>query len=218
MLWYLGKLIQNLLDNKWVWRLWELCEYFGYFKGFCETTWNWTAFWFYVNCELFMFLPLGRDMWLPDNYLARYYSLCDIDILAPSLWWLWVPALCRQWALCQWWVLALCQRWVSALCQQISFGFVSAIVMWPWLRFSGLEWCCYCSQCIVRSFMLRYFEEYIVCNFLRASWEVLCCVNLFILVLLFLEMVSYNLLGNLQIITCFVNRSSLWNLHFPHPY
>ena len=55
MLWYLGKLIQNLLDKKWVWRLWELCEYFGYFKSFCETTWNWTVFWFHVNCELFMF-------------------------------------------------------------------------------------------------------------------------------------------------------------------
>ena len=23
------------------------------------------------------------DMWLPDDYLARYYSLCDIGILAP---------------------------------------------------------------------------------------------------------------------------------------
>ena len=22
-------------------------------------------------------------MWLPSDYLARYYSLCDIDILAP---------------------------------------------------------------------------------------------------------------------------------------
>ena len=23
------------------------------------------------------------DMWLPGDYLARYYSLCDIGILAP---------------------------------------------------------------------------------------------------------------------------------------
>ena len=29
-----------------------------------------------------MFLPLGSDMWLPGDYLARYYSLCDIGILA----------------------------------------------------------------------------------------------------------------------------------------
>lgn len=57
MLWYSGKLIQNLLDKKWVWRLWELYEYFGYFKVFCETTWNWTVFGFYVNCKLFMFFP-----------------------------------------------------------------------------------------------------------------------------------------------------------------
>ena len=77
-----GKLIQNLLDKKWVWRLWELCEYFGYFKDFCETTRNWTVFWFHVNCELFMFLPLGCDMWLSGDYPARYYSLCDIGILA----------------------------------------------------------------------------------------------------------------------------------------
>ena len=56
-LWYLGKLIQNLFDKEWVWRLWEPCEYIGYFKGFCETTWNWTVFWFHVNCELFMFYP-----------------------------------------------------------------------------------------------------------------------------------------------------------------
>ena len=82
-LWYLRKLIQNLLDKKWVWRLWEPCEYFGYFKDFCETTWNWTVFWFHVNCELFIFLPLGYGMWLPSDYSAGYYCLCDISILAP---------------------------------------------------------------------------------------------------------------------------------------
>ena len=56
-LWYLGKLIQNLFDKEGAWRLWEPCEYIGYYKGFCETTWNWTVFWFHVNCELFMFYP-----------------------------------------------------------------------------------------------------------------------------------------------------------------
>ena len=30
-----------------------------------------------------MFLPLGYDMWLPGDYLARYCSLCAIGILAP---------------------------------------------------------------------------------------------------------------------------------------
>ena len=30
-----------------------------------------------------MFLPLSYDMWLHDDYLARYYSLCNNGILAP---------------------------------------------------------------------------------------------------------------------------------------
>ena len=30
-----------------------------------------------------MFLLLGCDMWLPGDYLPRYYSLSDIGILAP---------------------------------------------------------------------------------------------------------------------------------------
>ena len=83
------------------------------------------------------------------------------------------------------------------MCQQISFdfvlvmssSFVSMIVMWPWVILSGLEWYCYCSQCIVYSFVMRYFKEYIVHNFMRTSLEALCCVNLFIVVILFLEMV-----------------------------
>ena len=78
-----GKLIENLIDKKRFCKIWEPCEYIGYFKGFCETTWNWTVFWFHVNYEFFMFLPLGYDMWLPGDYLVRYYSLCDIGILAP---------------------------------------------------------------------------------------------------------------------------------------
>ena len=80
-----GKLIENVIDKKWFWKIWEYCEYIGYFKDFCETTWDWIVFWFYVNCELFMFLPLGHDMWLPGDYPARCRSLCDIGILAPHL-------------------------------------------------------------------------------------------------------------------------------------
>ena len=33
-----GKLIENVIDSKWFWKIWEHCEYIGYFKGFCETT------------------------------------------------------------------------------------------------------------------------------------------------------------------------------------
>ena len=35
-----GKLIENVIDNKWFWETWKPCEYIGYFKGVCETTWN----------------------------------------------------------------------------------------------------------------------------------------------------------------------------------
>ena len=100
------------------------------------------------SCKLWTLyvLPLGCDMWLSSDYLARYYSLCDIGILVPIF------------------VMVMSSGFVSAM----SFGFVLAIVMWCWVRFSSLERCCYCSQCIVRSFMLRYIEEYYICNFMRA--------------------------------------------------
>ena len=89
----------KILRTLWIYWVW-------YFKGFSETTWNWIMFWFHVNCELFMFLPLGYDMWLPGDYLARYYSLCDISILAHVFVMViefrlsvgeFVPILCRQW-------------------------------------------------------------------------------------------------------------------------
>ena len=35
-----GKLIENVIDKKWFWKIWEPCEYIGYFKGYSETTWN----------------------------------------------------------------------------------------------------------------------------------------------------------------------------------
>ena len=78
-----GKLIENLINKKRCWKIWEPCVYIGYFNGFCETTWNWIVFWFHVNYELFMFLPLGCDMWLPGDYPAIYCSLFDIGILVP---------------------------------------------------------------------------------------------------------------------------------------
>ena len=126
-LWYLGKLIQNLLDKKWVWRLWEPCEYIGYFKGFCETTWKWTMFWFHVNYELFIFLPLGCDMWLLDDYPARYYSLCDIGIFTRLCdgyeFWLCVGNEFRVCVGDEFWLCvgrlipALCWQWVPTLCR-----------------------------------------------------------------------------------------------------
>ena len=131
-----------------------------------------------VICELLIFYPCA----VKCDYLNRYYSLCDIGILALSLWWLLAPALCRRW------VPALCRQFRSGFVSAMSSGFVSVIIMWPWVRFSGLERCYYCSQysnSIVSSFMLRYFEEYIVCNLIRTFWEALCYVNLFILVILF---------------------------------
>ena len=94
-----GKLIENLIDKKWFWKIWEPCEYIGYFKGFCETTWNWTVFWFHVNCELFMLLPLGCDKWLLSDYPARCRSLCDIGILAPRLYG-GLISLWHNWCLC----------------------------------------------------------------------------------------------------------------------
>ena len=126
MLRYLGKWIQNLLDKKRV--LWESCEYFGYFKGFCEITWNWNVFWFHVNCEFFMFLPLSYDMWLTGDYLARYYSLCDNGILAPVFVMVIKSGfvsvnyfrLCvdnELWLCINRLVLALCRQWVPTLCR-----------------------------------------------------------------------------------------------------
>ena len=129
-LWYLGNLIQNLLDKEWVWRLWEPCEYIGYLKGFCENTWNWTVFWFHVNCELFMFY-----LWaMTCDYPTRYYSQCDIGILAlifvmvislsfvsANEFWLCVGKL----------VLALCWQMSSGSVSAMNSSFVSTIVMWP---------------------------------------------------------------------------------------
>ena len=126
---------------------------------FYETTWKWIMYFeLKVICELFIFYPCT----VTCDYLNRYYSLCDIGILAPFLWWLLAPALCR--------------RWVSALYRRLSCGLGLDFLVW-----NGVV----IAHSIISSFMLRYFEEYIVCNLMRTFWEVLCCVNLFILVILF---------------------------------
>ena len=120
-----------------------------------------------VICELLIFYPCV----VTCDYLNRYYSLCDIGILAPSLWWLLASALCRRW------VPALCRQWVPALCRRLSCGLGLDFLIW-----NGVV----IAHSIVSSFVLTYFEEYIVCNLIRTFWEALCCVNLFILVILFL--------------------------------
>ena len=99
-------------------------------KRFCETTWKWTMFWIHVIYELFIFYPKCYDMWFPGNYLARYYSLCDIGILAPVFVMVFGFCLCDddEFRLCDdllvhslWW------RWVPSLWQQMSFVFVTAL-------------------------------------------------------------------------------------------
>ena len=46
------------------------------------------------------------------------------------------------------------------MCQQISFGFESTTVMWPWVRFSSFEnGVLFLLTLYNGSFMLRYFEK-----------------------------------------------------------
>ena len=163
------------------------------------------------SCNLWALyvLPLCRDVWLLGDFLARYYSLCDIGILAPvfmtayefrlcddiwvlSLWWRWVPSL--------WWQISSGCVWV------MSFVFVTALSRGLGFDFQVLEWCFDSSQNIVCSFMLRYFEK------------VLCCIVLIILVILPMKMNLLDFHWNSQSITCFVKCPLSWDLHFSHPH
>ena len=88
-----GKLIENLNDKKWFWKIWELCEMLGYWKvlrKYLETNYD---FHFHLNESSVLFLPLNRNR---CDYPARCRSLCDISILATclcgeliSLWHIW---------------------------------------------------------------------------------------------------------------------------------
>ena len=64
------------------WGLWEPCEYLGH----SNILWNYLevncVFWIKGNFWVLYVLPMCCDMWLPSDYLARYYSLCNIGILA----------------------------------------------------------------------------------------------------------------------------------------
>ena len=50
---------------------------------FYETTWKWIMYFGIKVMWALYVLTMCCDMWLLGDYLARYYSLCDIGILAP---------------------------------------------------------------------------------------------------------------------------------------
>ena len=59
------------------------------------------------------------DMWLPDDYLAKYYSLCDTRILAP------IFVIVIEFRLCNGDVFRLCDGIFSYDCvSAMSFIFV----------------------------------------------------------------------------------------------
>ena len=112
------------------------------------------------SCNLWALhvLPLCCYVWLPSDHLARYYSLCDIGILAPVFVTAYefclcdgrlVPTVCRQWVLvvCWWWVSSLWWQISSDCVLAISYVFVTAnefclcddAVTWPWVGFSGFK-------------------------------------------------------------------------------
>ena len=91
------------------------------------------------------------------------------------------------------------------LCVSNEFRLCDGVVMWPWVGFFSLEQCCYCSQCIVCSFMLKYFKK------------ALCCIVLIILVILPMEMDLLDFHENSQIIICFCKMFIIMRFTFPPP-
>ena len=140
-----GKLIQNIFDKKWVEGFENLVNTLG-IQIFYETTWKWiTYFELNVICELFMFYPYA----VICDYLARYYSLCDIGILAPTF------VMVIKFCLCDGDEFHLCDgRLVPSLWQHCHVAL-------------SLELYCYCSQNIVCSFMQAFWE--VLCQIGRAS-------------------------------------------------
>ena len=94
-----------------------------------------------ISCNLWALyvLLLCLDMWLPGNYLARYYSLCDIGILAP------VFVIVIEFRFCD-------GRWVPSLWWRCHMAL--GRIFWFWngviLLLTVYTLC---------SFMLRYFEK-----------------------------------------------------------
>ena len=78
----IGEIDRKFIDKKLFWKFWELCEMLGYWK----VLWNYLEMNYVSNSRnllAFYVLPFCQDVWLPGDYLTRYNSLCDIDILAP---------------------------------------------------------------------------------------------------------------------------------------
>ena len=120
------------------------------------------------SCNLWALyvLPLCCDVWLLGDHLTRYYSLCNIGILAPVFVTAYefrlcdgvefrlcdgrlVPTMCRQWVLvvCRWWVPFLWRQISSSCVSAISSVFLKAdefrlcddVVTWPWVGFLGFK-------------------------------------------------------------------------------
>ena len=116
-----------------LWIYWVFQSFVNYLKLNC----------FLFKCKLWAFhvLPLGCDMRLPGDYPARYYSLCDIGILAPifvmvmsfgfmsTMRFGFVSAI--EFRLCvdnEFWLCV--DRWVLALCRRFSCGLGLDFLVW----------------------------------------------------------------------------------------
>ena len=110
------------------WGLWESSEYLGH----SNILWNYLemnyVFWINVNLWALYVLPMCCDMWLPGNYLARYYSLCDIDILAP------VFVMVIKFRLCDGIFSSDCVSAMSSIfVMTYLFRLSDGIIMWHWV-------------------------------------------------------------------------------------
>ena len=144
-----------------------------------------------ISCNLWALyvLPLYHDVWLPSNYLARYYSLCDIGILAP----IFVMVIEFQ---------LYVSNWVPSLWWQISIVFVTALnsVFVTTLSCgSGLDF-----LVLKRCFIFAH-SIYIM---IVSCWDILkkLCAILFQSFLSFYpwKLILQKISGNFQSVTCFV--------------
>ena len=144
-----------------------------------------------ISCNLWALyvLPLCHDVWLPSDYLARYYSLCDISILASIFvmvieFWLYVG------------------NWVSSLWLQISSVFVTALNSIFVTTLScglGLDF-----SILKRCFIFAHSIYIMVVS----CWDILkkFCAILFQSFFSFYpwRLILKKLSGNFQSVTCFV--------------
>ena len=120
--------------------------------------------------------------------LARYYSLCDIGILAPTFVMviefhlcdddefhlcddILVSSLWRRWVSSLWGhiVPIVCRWWVPFLWRQMNSVFVTALSCGPGLDFLVLEQCFTIAHSIFwKIFVLYYFNHF--CHFIHEDW------------------------------------------------